>query len=199
MQNSQILAGSPDMVRADTIVAHIDTSKAVAHALGGIAKAHGLSIGQVKAMHILNNGAIGGLAETLTNKGHKAASFAQAQKALQSATNGDGTLKTAFAINEIQSVLSLKMSYGKNEGYEPGIRASGELSATRQDWSNLRAFLEKNSKNINKAGKLTPAAKQCETCLLMWHEFENFSTMKMAESRSKRDALDNQAPQKIEA
>jgi hypothetical protein len=33
----------------------------------------------------------------------------------------------------------------------------------------------------------------------MWHEFENFSTMKMAEIKSKRAALDNQAQQKIEA
>ena len=199
MQNSQILAGSPAMVAADSIVAHIDTSKKVAHALGGVAKSHGLTMGQVKAMHIVNQGATGGLAETLTNKGHKAATYAQAQRALHSAINGDGTLKTWRAIDEIQAVLSLKLVYGKDEGYEPGIRASGELSATRQDWSNLKAFLEKNSKNINKAGKLTPAAKQCETCLLMWHEFENFSTMKMAEIKSKRAALDNQAQQKIEA
>ena len=199
MQNSQILAGSPAMVAADTIVAHIDNSKKVAHALGGVAKSHGLSMGQVKALHIVNQGAVGGLAETLTNKGHKAATFAQAQRALHSAVNGDGTLKTARAIEEIQAVLSLKLAYGKSEGYEPGVRASGELSATRKDWTNLLMFLEKNSKNINKAGKLTPAAKQCETCLLMWHEFENFSAIKMADIKAKRDALDNQVQQKIEA
>jgi hypothetical protein len=33
----------------------------------------------------------------------------------------------------------------------------------------------------------------------MWHEFESFSTVKMAEAKSKREALENQVQQKITA
>ncbi len=180
-----------NLVNGSEVLGHFNNAKPVAFALGGVAKAQGLKIGTVRAMHVVSQGANGGLIETLTGKGAKAFASAKALQTLTLSINKDGSLKTYEAICELQALLSLKLTYGECEGYKPGLRRDGQWFATRKDWINLKGWMQIEASKVNKVGKPTPAAAHAASCLLAWEKFENFSAQKMSEHKAKITAIEN--------
>lgn len=156
------------MVPADRVVAEVHTAFDKIIGAGTIAKTQGITVGHVKARHMLQHGASGALYASTTGKNRAGVIAAQSDAVLFAMVDKAGNIDFARAMREVVGGLSVAMPYT----YTESVRADGVRVVKRAEWLALATFLDAESQKTGKTGKPTPRARAASDALKVWNRIQ---------------------------
>lgn len=148
------------MVRADSIVFSGQKTVAPLRAVAGIAKAHGTTVGAVRAQHRAADA--GGLVALATGKAFKAEALAAGAVTLDRCVDRIGHIKFRAAA---AAVCAVAAANGLGSNVDHDLLADGSEVVNAAGFAALLESLRVESRKLNKADKATPAAKAARLAL----------------------------------